>query len=212
MVENQNGIEKSIKQYFEKMITEDSALQDCYEESRLEACCDYIKSQARKMAVQGCACVEDVVVYKWARDFMLGDVEEQYKDKKVNANAEESKAPTIEAAKVETPESNIPMGEIPGQGKPIAETPAKEIEKPAEETPEDKNADSCATCRHVYKDSYCLQKKEIISDKSNICPDYSSRSQTGTTTQTVVEKKPKKEKKPAVKKEDKDEGQLFFQF
>lgn len=35
----------------------------------MEDCWSYITQQARKMAVNGCACVEDLMVYGWAMHF-----------------------------------------------------------------------------------------------------------------------------------------------
>jgi len=66
-----------IKAYFEEQIKTDTALAEVYQESKLNDCWKYIISQAKASAKNGCAMIEDSVVYKWARDFMLGDVPQQ---------------------------------------------------------------------------------------------------------------------------------------
>lgn len=73
-------LKEAIKKYLEEACKTDEALADAYKEDQIDACCDYIRSQARKEARGSCACIEDVIVYKWARDFMYGDIAE--KDKK----------------------------------------------------------------------------------------------------------------------------------
>lgn len=66
-----------IKQYFEEQIKTDPALAEAYKESKLNDCWKYITSQAKASAKNGCAMIEDSVVYKWARDFMLGDIPQE---------------------------------------------------------------------------------------------------------------------------------------
>lgn len=66
-----NNHEQVIKNYLETQIVEDAALKEKYDPEKLSACYKYIVSQARKQADNGCAMIEDAVVYKWARDFYL---------------------------------------------------------------------------------------------------------------------------------------------
>ena len=66
-----NNHEQVIKNYLETQIVEDAALREKYDPEKLSACYKYIVSQARKQADNGCAMIEDAVVYKWARDFYL---------------------------------------------------------------------------------------------------------------------------------------------
>jgi hypothetical protein len=66
-----NNHEQVIKNYLETQIVEDAALREKYDPKKLSACYKYIVSQARKQADNGCAMIEDAVVYKWARDFYL---------------------------------------------------------------------------------------------------------------------------------------------
>lgn len=67
--------QEAIKEYFIKSIETDAALEAVYDEEKMDACCEYIRKQAQKHAVKGCACIEDTIVYKWARDYMYGDIE-----------------------------------------------------------------------------------------------------------------------------------------
>ena len=66
-----NNHEQVIKNYLETQIIEDAALREKYDPKKLSACYKYIVSQARKQADNGCAMIDDAVVYKWARDFYL---------------------------------------------------------------------------------------------------------------------------------------------
>lgn len=70
-----------IKKYMEEASQTDPALKSVYDETKLPACWNYIKDQARKSAKNGCAMIEDSIVYKWARDFMFGDIAEEDKKK-----------------------------------------------------------------------------------------------------------------------------------
>lgn len=80
-----------IKKYFEKAIETDEALKNVYDEKKLDACIKYIREQARKQAKNGCACIEDEVVYKWARDFMYGDIPAEEKPAEPVETVEEKK-------------------------------------------------------------------------------------------------------------------------
>lgn len=74
------NFEDTLKQYFEKLIKTDTAISAVYEEAKISKCASYIISQAKKQAqTHNCAVVSDEIVYKWARDFMLGDIEKDYK-------------------------------------------------------------------------------------------------------------------------------------
>lgn len=70
-----------IKKYLEEASQTDPALKSAYDDTKLPACWDYIKNQARKSAKNGCAMIEYSIVYKWARDFMFGDIAEEDKKK-----------------------------------------------------------------------------------------------------------------------------------
>ena len=69
-------LKDSIKKYCEELAKSDVDFATHYNADKISACCNYITNQARKLAKGNCACVEDPVVYKWARDFFYGDTEE----------------------------------------------------------------------------------------------------------------------------------------
>ena len=90
-----------IKAYFEEQIKTDPALAEAYKEEKLDKCWKYIRSQAKSQAKNGCAMIEDAQVYKWARDFMLGDVPEAKEEKQTGAPAEDNNSVTSEAETIE---------------------------------------------------------------------------------------------------------------
>ena len=61
--------EEVVKQYLEQQIQKDEFLRIAYKPEKIKKCFEYIKSQARKKAVGGCAMVEDSLVFNWARDY-----------------------------------------------------------------------------------------------------------------------------------------------
>lgn len=116
-----------IKAYLEEQIKTDEALKAVYDESKLDKCWGYIVSQARKLATSNCAMVEDAVVYKWARDYMLGDVETPV-EKEVSSEPVQEETSTKEEIETVAAEP---------EEEPIEEVPQVE-EKPVEEKKEDK--------------------------------------------------------------------------
>ena len=90
-----NNHEQVIKNYLETQIVEDAALREKYDPNKLSACYKYIVSQARKQADNGCAMIEDAVVYKWARDFYLEgpQTEEGTPEEEVEETPENEKKP-----------------------------------------------------------------------------------------------------------------------
>lgn len=61
--------EEVVKSYLEQQIQKDEFLRIFYKPEKIKKCFEYIKSQARKKAVSGCAMVEYNVVFNWARDY-----------------------------------------------------------------------------------------------------------------------------------------------
>lgn len=61
-------MEEIIKKYLaQRALTDDSVARNMKKEGKsIKGCCDYIKSQARKLAKGGCAMIEDDVVFGWA--------------------------------------------------------------------------------------------------------------------------------------------------
>lgn len=86
-----NNHEQVIKNYLETQIVEDAALREKYDPKKLSDCYKYIVSQAKKQADNGCAMIEDAVVYKWARDFYLEGL--QNEEPEEEETLEEEKKP-----------------------------------------------------------------------------------------------------------------------
>lgn len=76
-----NKYEEIIKEYLERECEKDSALKAAYKADAIHKCFAFITSQAKKIAVNNCAMVEDVKVYKWARDYYF-DILPNEKEKK----------------------------------------------------------------------------------------------------------------------------------
>lgn len=64
-----------IKAHLDKMAQQDFAFAERYklESKNLDSCIAYIKSQAKKQAKNGCAAIEDAVVYGWAVHYYQED-------------------------------------------------------------------------------------------------------------------------------------------
>lgn len=90
-----NNHEQVIKNYLETQIVEDAALREKYDSKKLSDCYKYIVSQAKKQADNGCAMIEDAVVYKWARDFYLEgpQTEEEPEEEVEEETLEDEKKP-----------------------------------------------------------------------------------------------------------------------
>lgn len=100
-----------IKQYFEETIQTDPAIAAVYDESKLNDCMSYIMKMARKEIKGSSGFIEDSQVLKWARDFMLGDIAEEDKQKaKTEVKAEEKK--TEIPASAETEEAEVQEEEV----------------------------------------------------------------------------------------------------
>ena len=63
--------EEVVKAYLDAQVVNDTALRTLYVPSKIKDCFKYITSEAKKQAKNGCAMVEDAVVFKWARDYYL---------------------------------------------------------------------------------------------------------------------------------------------
>ena len=100
---SKNKYEEIIKEYLERECEKDSALKAAYKADAIHKCFAFITSQAKKVAVNNCAMVEDVKVYKWARDYYF-DILPNEKEKKAapeNDEPEEyDEEEIIEAAQV----------------------------------------------------------------------------------------------------------------
>ena len=67
-------MKKAIQKYLEKQIKNDPALAEKYDSKNLGKCVDYITDLAKKELHGKSGAIEDALVYKWSRDFFLGDV------------------------------------------------------------------------------------------------------------------------------------------
>ena len=74
MAENEDPQVLAVKKYLDEQSKSDVALQTLFRPEKIEDCFAYIKEQARKLAVDGCAMVEDSLVYKWARDYYIDEL------------------------------------------------------------------------------------------------------------------------------------------
>lgn len=103
--EKLNPQEEVVKMYLEEQIKKDEFLKSCYVPEKIKKCFEYIRSQARKKAVGGCAMVEDSVVFNWARDYFT-DVLPKEKEK-AEVKVEAPTKTTTEATKAEGKEDKI---------------------------------------------------------------------------------------------------------
>ena len=69
-----NPQEEIIKRYLDEQSTKDEALRALYVPGKIKDCFAYIKAEAKKQAKNGCAMIEDSVVFKWARDYYLEEL------------------------------------------------------------------------------------------------------------------------------------------
>lgn len=60
-----------IKKYLDKQAEEDDFFRTLYRPELVENCYSFIKEVARRKAKNNCACIEDAVVFKIARDFYV---------------------------------------------------------------------------------------------------------------------------------------------
>lgn len=71
------GMKEIIQEYLEETIKNDAALAEVYDASKMDDCIKFITGRAQKQPRSGnCVCIEDAVVFKWARDFFYGDPED----------------------------------------------------------------------------------------------------------------------------------------
>ena len=91
-------LKEIIKRHLDKMAQKDFAFAERYklESKSLDECLKYITSEARKQAKNGCAAIEDAVVYGWAVHYYQED----------NIKADNVKA------KVVAPKADKPVKEI----------------------------------------------------------------------------------------------------
>ena len=91
---------EKIKAHLDKMAEQDEAFAARLrlESKSLDECIKYIMSEARKKAVNGCACIDDEEVYGWAAHYYQEDSVKV--DKSVKAKVTTSPEPKKESPKV----------------------------------------------------------------------------------------------------------------
>ena len=72
-LEAKTSYEKIVLKYLEVNVSEDLAERINNGKKTLSQCWNYITSEAKKQAVQGCACIEDSTVFGWATHFFEED-------------------------------------------------------------------------------------------------------------------------------------------
>lgn len=82
------SLAQTLKQYFDIAIETDPALKEVYDEKKLDECGKYINNRARKLASNNMAMVESSVVFKWARDFFYGDMEDENAKPEIDKGAD----------------------------------------------------------------------------------------------------------------------------
>lgn len=93
--------ETVVKKYLDEQVRRDEALRTLYVPSKIKDCFEYVREQAKKMAVNGCAMVEDSLVFKWARDYYLEELPKKASKDTVEIVSENSAAtPVCETAKI----------------------------------------------------------------------------------------------------------------
>ena len=110
------SLAQTLKQYFDIAIETDPALKEVYDEKKLDECGKYINNRARKLATNNMAMVESSVVFKWARDFFYGDMEDENAKPEIDKGAEKRIKDEIE---VEARDATVIK-----QKKPKKQTPA----------------------------------------------------------------------------------------
>lgn len=100
-----NKCEKIILNYLEKNASDDLVERINSGTKTLTQCWNYITSEAKKEAKNGCACIEDATVYGWAVHFFEEDSisGEAFNKSTPVKTATSTEASTSEAAPVEKP-------------------------------------------------------------------------------------------------------------
>ena len=166
----------AIKTYFEEAIKNDEALKNAYDEKKLDDCIKYITDQARKYLKGKNGAIADEVVFKWARDFMYGDIEKE-------APAEETKEEQTET--VQEVQKDVSEESADEENSVTEETVVKEdftTDIPETLTqeqiePEETNIDTrcCKNCGYE-SDSVCIKSGAALGDLlSPACKEYIRR-------------------------------------
>lgn len=190
-------MKEAIKKYFEEAIKTDEALAQVYDEKKLDKCMTYITDQARKHLGGKNGGIEDTIVYKWARDFMYGDIEKP---------AEDTQKDSVEK-EVEKVSDSIP------------ETLSEEQLEPEETNVDDR---CCEICGYQYL-KMCQKTGAALGNlKAPACKDFIRKAtaedvaaiptQEKLVIESVQEEKPVLSKAKKSKKVDEYDGPNLFDF
>lgn len=102
-----NPQEQAVKDYLDKQVNDDAALRALYVPAKIKDCFKYITEEARKKAVNGCAMIEDSLVFKWARDYYL-EILPKEADKNVVEVVQKKAETTVKAEAEKTEEKKEP--------------------------------------------------------------------------------------------------------
>lgn len=107
MTTNNNSHLDKIKAYLDKRAEEDPLFAVTYakENKNIKDCYSYITSQAKKQASNGCAMIEDDVVYGWAVHYY--DEDDIKVEKTSNIRSEVKTSSTKTEVKKEAPKATI---------------------------------------------------------------------------------------------------------
>lgn len=213
-----------IKAYFEEAIKTDPALAEAYDESKLKDCWDYITKQAKKKAVNSCAMIEDAEVYKWARDFMYGDIQKAEPEKpakmeiteiKENPGTEEKQEEKETAKKPKMEDGFEVYGEYEEADEtdePVIKIPDSNIVKETFEKPEPEHKHLCGVCGYFngdfkYPSGACLFKHESVLKAQIACSEFIN---TPASVKTEMPKTEEKKSKKSKKQDDFYDGPSLF--
>ena len=132
-----------IKKYLEEECERDEALKSLYRPEKLDDCWNFITEAVKAMPRQGnTACIEDVVVFKMARDFYLEILPKLAETPpEVSKACEDSKAETPDDAELEN-ENSVTEAETDCEASPENENLQNETEAETEPAEAD-NENSC---------------------------------------------------------------------
>ncbi|MBR6081208.1 MAG: hypothetical protein IKP60_13785 [Treponema sp.] len=123
MEDELTGQEVAVKRYLDAQAEVDGCLRTLYIPSKIKDCFAYITEQAKKQAVNGCAMIEDSVVFKWARDYYIEELPKKAGKKEVDALAEKS------VSDIEKLDKNDPP-KVSDEVKNMADKADKILDKP----------------------------------------------------------------------------------
>lgn len=110
MAKSENKQVQIIQDYLDKFAQQDQVFAEKYKDPShsMDGCMEYIRSQARKQAVGGCAMIEDSVVFGWATHYFDEPVNKPAPAKndgiKAQTIIEAKKAPTTAQKETAKPE------------------------------------------------------------------------------------------------------------